>query len=685
MYSLKVGENKSLVFPVMCYGYLSIDYDKHIPNRGTASSSDDITYGLFGHDDSFTVAAIVTPYDVNGLGANLEGNGGTGMHPFWPSGINDSKKTMPSQQRDTYTIGSTAIDAGDATSSYNNAKTRLQSYNYLSTTGTNERAQHEMMLFYNTNVQLSLLNHTPIELARNIVNENDYIHSNQPSEYKIKFTIVGDGSSDTLTSDVVITSDSVFSSPSGTPSDIMKEGYDTNTPEVSYEKIGAGLSSHISLTTTGITTAGVPLNTAQPLQISANPTSAIFISDELFLQNGDYVGKVLDVTTNPNVIVVNNILGDIDINPSSTFYTNDTHVVHGTDGNAMDIREEFNLGEELFIKDESLTAIGISKGFGYFRKIGSVKQANASGLRIAWDNDFSRINPFYSTSKAKEYSFPFGLSNDYQTGVLVNGSGTSATWPVDTIDARTKLSIGDWIGSGLLTQVNETSIVLHGSASYSNDTNIKTYPVLYRRAKKEATYLVNTHLVAASFNKLSGEMAIYYNGVKIATKIHSSSPILSFSFPLEDYYIGAKADYTVTSSALTVASGPYIANQVNAVTTSSNPTSVFSVGQSLYNNVGQLIGTISHVSSTQVIFLENIKINLATSDVIYRLTTASDSDNDGNPNIDSASNRKQFMGELHEFAITKGVWDSFLNPNTLIPPYKQLLVYYRFKQEDLND
>ena len=53
------------------------------------------------------------------------------------------------------------------------------------------------MIFYNTNVQLSLLNATTTNV-------------NQPAEYKIKFTINANGTSDTLTTtDVVIKADDV--------------------------------------------------------------------------------------------------------------------------------------------------------------------------------------------------------------------------------------------------------------------------------------------------------------------------------------------------------------------------------------------------------------------------------------------------------------------------------------------
>ena len=48
----------------------------------------------------------------------------------------------------------------------------------------------------------------------------------------------------------------------------------------------------------------------------------------------------------------------------------------------------------------------------------------------------------------------------------------------------------------------------------------------------------------------------------------------------------------------------------------------------------------------------------------------------------SASTRKQFMGELHELAVIKGSVNSFVSTNTLLPNYRNILLYYRFEEVD---
>ena len=62
-YEVFIGERKSLVFPVMSYGYLRVDYDDEVADQN---------YGLFDHDEAITIQTILTPYDVNGYGYTLD-------------------------------------------------------------------------------------------------------------------------------------------------------------------------------------------------------------------------------------------------------------------------------------------------------------------------------------------------------------------------------------------------------------------------------------------------------------------------------------------------------------------------------------------------------------------------------------------------------------------------------------
>ena len=63
-----VRESRALVFPVMCNGYLQLDYSE--------SNTSNYKHNLWGHkDEGFTFEAIVSPYDVNGIGHRTSGLG----------------------------------------------------------------------------------------------------------------------------------------------------------------------------------------------------------------------------------------------------------------------------------------------------------------------------------------------------------------------------------------------------------------------------------------------------------------------------------------------------------------------------------------------------------------------------------------------------------------------------------
>lgn len=132
MVSVHIGKKRALVFPVMCDGHLKLDYD-----------ANDSTESFWGYDGTFTFEAIVTPYDVNGLGHRNSGQGRL-----------DSAKTPPFPN---YSLD----DHANTTSSY-------ESVQYFGA----GRNTHKMMLFHNPNFKVYLQNTTTTTF-------------NQPSQYRI--------------------------------------------------------------------------------------------------------------------------------------------------------------------------------------------------------------------------------------------------------------------------------------------------------------------------------------------------------------------------------------------------------------------------------------------------------------------------------------------------------------------
>ena len=152
-----VGESRALVFPVMCNGYLQLDYSE--------SNTSDYKHNLWGHkDEGFTFEAIVSPYDVNGIG-----------HRTSAQGRLDSAKTPPSPNL-------SLDDHANTTSDY-------QSVSYFGS----GRNTHKMMLFHNPFFQFYLENTTSSNF-------------NQPAEYKLVCKLISGSKTHTTESDAVITS-----------------------------------------------------------------------------------------------------------------------------------------------------------------------------------------------------------------------------------------------------------------------------------------------------------------------------------------------------------------------------------------------------------------------------------------------------------------------------------------------
>ena len=139
-----VGDTRALIFPVMCDGHLKIEYDDYNSNDLTGSNTiDESRHPLWDYGGPFSIEAIVTPYDVNGLGHSTSGQGRV-----------DSTKTPPSPNL-------SLDDQADTTSNY-------ESVSYFGA----GRNTHKMMLFSNSYLKFYLQNTTSSNF-------------NQPAEYKM--------------------------------------------------------------------------------------------------------------------------------------------------------------------------------------------------------------------------------------------------------------------------------------------------------------------------------------------------------------------------------------------------------------------------------------------------------------------------------------------------------------------
>tara|TARA_S200002703_G_scaffold157418_2_gene165188 strand:+ start:478 stop:1611 length:1134 start_codon:yes stop_codon:yes gene_type:complete len=199
MYQILAGKKRSLVFPVMCNGFVKLDYsDNVVDTNADGDTSNDIAYGLFDHEGSFTFEAIITPYDINGYGRQSV----SGSIPSFTA----SKKIMPSN-------------------SHQSTPANYQSELYLPV--NSGRLTHEMKIFSNDKFSVSLVNAASF-------------NENQPAEYKIKVSMDIGGTTETFTtSNAVITANKSAMLKWTTTDEI--EGFDSNGRKV-FDILGSVFS-----------------------------------------------------------------------------------------------------------------------------------------------------------------------------------------------------------------------------------------------------------------------------------------------------------------------------------------------------------------------------------------------------------------------------------------------------------
>ena len=206
------GEAYRLVFPILSNGYLLLNYDETVTQiEGTTATvggtgdtagtptTDTITATrerqIWGHKDSFTLEAIVTPYDVNGLGNRASGHG-----------VLDSTKTPPFPNE--------------------SLSNRSTTYESVSVLHDSNYTTQKMMLFYNTNLKFYLQNTT----------ESSF---NQPAEYKLVAEITSGGVTKTISSDVVISATSTLHNY------YDADGYYTGN-STSFKKLSSNATNHFT-------------------------------------------------------------------------------------------------------------------------------------------------------------------------------------------------------------------------------------------------------------------------------------------------------------------------------------------------------------------------------------------------------------------------------------------------------
>jgi len=289
-----VGDTRALVFPVMCDGYLKIEYDDYNSDNLTGSNTIDLSRNqLWDYGGPFSIEAIITPYDVNGIGHRTSGQGRL-----------DSTKTPPSPN----------LSLDDQTNNTSN----YQSVSYFGA----GRNTHKMMIFCNDYLKFYLQNTTSSNF-------------NQPAEYKLVVELT-----DSVGTPIAhtVASDPVFVSKKNLHGYYDADGfYDGIT--TSKTKITSSATGSLPTATAEITgnlasftnTAAVPatLGTAtvtvanQPTvadgSLDTSPISGVKATGTIAV-NGDISGACVDLTA---LTSLNQTASEAEINAAAVTIYND--------------------------------------------------------------------------------------------------------------------------------------------------------------------------------------------------------------------------------------------------------------------------------------------------------------------------------------------------------------------------
>jgi|13_taG_2_1085334.scaffolds.fasta_scaffold00470_21 hypothetical protein len=238
MPGIYAGDTKALVFPVMCDGYIKLDYTGGDTSKNEATTELALRGGFWGHQGNFSIEAIITPYDVNGYGTNSSGG--------LDVGIVNSEKTPPSLN-------------ADVTSS--TTKNKYQSFKYFGETYT--RRNQKMMIFHNSNFSFYLDNNTGTN--------NNTFNINQPAEYRLVVDV----------NDTLVISESVI-----TASNTLYGYYDEN-----------GIYNGISTSKTKLDGSSLKSGETHIIVLdTATNSNKVGVGTELFNSTGASIGKINSIS-----------------------------------------------------------------------------------------------------------------------------------------------------------------------------------------------------------------------------------------------------------------------------------------------------------------------------------------------------------------------------------------------------
>lgn len=189
---------------------------------------------------------------------------------------------------------------------------------------------------------------------------------------------------------------------------------------------------------------------------------------------------------------------------------------------------------------------------------------------------------------------------------------------------------------------------------------------------KEASYLLRPFHLAMAYDSAANRISLFLDGKELDTEIFSEGKI-RFASIVGD---GSATATVTTQDNHGLATNDWIKLEGTGVTNLDGIWKVTVVSSNSFTiNCVNNIASGTHTSGTLTDVTIRTTVNFRTFEL-----DATDCylGSNGNENLQTRRG-SQFMGEMHEFAITKGYKDRFNSFDTLVPNFRNTLVYFRFE------
>ena len=580
--------------------------------------------GFWDHDDSFTIETVITPYDVNGYGE--ERNKST-LTTNYAAAVS-SKKVMPSLDQYTKDSGTPA---------------NYQDYNYIT---YSDRRTHKMMLFSNSKVQLYLQNTTAAT------------NHNQPADYKIGFKVITTGSTKTIESSALI-------SPRTTGYYNITDGvYTATNDELKY----------IPVTNDGSTKLAISGTADAAITVGDIAEEYVAVNQKLYTSAGVLIGTVSSLSSTtinfsadiPDSGVSGNVYTEA---PKQAIYAESIfHIAATFDKSTGDMAIYINGIRAQIDTHANPDTFDWGQVDSYIGQDASLAQT-VTKTDADWWVDTDGYNSSGESPLTQAHGTFAGINNSGSAGgTLIQATSDGSDIPL--------LDFNNLINGNPTIDFNDAGLLVFNGSNPQFNLGTNFDIILITK------YTASDMIILGGDISGSANDVILFSGKKIGFREyahpHSSNKISTNEIIADD------SNYVIIRIKKT-GNDAYLYNNGNLIET----LDVTGLGTLNMDQIGCQTNDPSAEAGATI----NMPVIIIKESANFTDTQANTIQGElaNKYNIPSTHNpwenayrltarNTQFMGQLHDFSITKGARKTFDTLYTLTPRKRDTLLYYRFEE-----